>query len=378
MAAIFLFVFKMGSRNQMNLAANDDELRRNVEAVFGFKIAHMDTVNNFFKDLDPAQMEEILAELLRVLIKNKVLPGNKSANGSHLIAIDGSGDGPATKEDEGTLKKVSKNGKETFYRSIVVASLITANGFSMPIAIEWIATEDGADKQDCELNAFKRLAQKIKGFFPRLKVCLIGDALYANASLFSICKENNWNFITTVKDKLSTVNDISELYAESFEYTARVDNNLVQRTVSVMREITYQNFEISWLKTIEKGPKGDELTFKYVTNLSLPQAKIPDIISIARARWNIEDTFNTMKNRGCKSLHKYAEESFNAYKNWRITMLISQMVEQLVVMANDMAKIFDRANDTFQNLWYSLISWLSNGVIEPFDESPRRKISYPK
>lgn len=378
MAAIFLFVFKMGSRNQMNLSANDDELIRNVEKIFGFKIAHMDTVNNFFADLDPKEMEGILAELVRVLIKNKVLSGNKSVNGSHLIAIDGTGDGPATKEDDGTLKKVSKNGKETFYRSMLVASLITTNGFSIPIAVEWIATEDGAEKQDCELNAFKRLAAKIKEYFPRLRICLVGDALYANASLFSICKDNNWNFVTTVKDNLSTVNNFSECHAESFEYTARIDGKLVKRIVSVMRGVKYQDFEISWMKTVEKDANGKELTFKYVTNLPLPKDQIPDIISAFRARWNIEDTFNTMKNRGCKSLHKYAQKSLNAYKNWRITLLISQVVEQLVVMANDMAKIFDRANDTFQNLWHSLVTWLSYVVVEPFVEKPRRKISYPR
>lgn len=378
MAALFLFVFKMGSRNQMNLTANDDELKSSVESIFGFKIAHMDTVNNFFKDLDPTEMEGILAALLGALIQNKVLPRHRSVNGSHLVAIDGSGDGPATNKDEGTLKKVSKKGKETYYRSFVLASLISTNGFSIPLAIEWIATEDEANKQDCELNAFKRLAEKIKKFFPRLQICLIGDALYANKRLFSICRDYHWNYITTVKEKLSTVNNIGEESAESFKYTARVENSLVERIVSVMQGIHYQDHVINWFKTIEKGSDEEELIFKYVTNLSLSKGKMPDIISAARSRWNIEDTFNTMKNRGCKSLHKYAQKSFKAYKNWRIAMLISQIIEQLVVMANDMAKIFDRANDTFQNLWDSVVIWLSSAVAKPFVEKPRRKISYPK
>ena len=59
-------------------------------------------------------------------------------------------------------------------------------------------------------------------------------------------------------------------------------------------------------------------------------------------------------------------------------MLISQIVEQLVVMANELARIFDRASDTFQNLWNSLVTSLSHAVIEGFVEKPRRKISYPR
>lgn len=378
MAALFLFVLKMGSRNQMNLSANDEEFVKNIEKLFGFKIAHMDTVNHFLEKLDPKHLEKMLADLVRILIQKKILKLQKRLNNSYAIVIDGSGDGYATELDKGTLKKVSKNGKETFYRSVLVASLVTPNGFSIPIATEWIATEDGASKQDCELNAMKRLAKKIKGLFPRLRICLMGDALYAAASVFEVCENNKWEFLVTVKDKLSTVNRTAEKHSYYFQYDAIIDGKTITREVFYKKKIQYQNYSLNWLRTFEMDENETEMQFTYVTSIGFIPRDLPEFISIARSRWNIEDTFNTLKNRGCAGLHKFSQRSFNAYRNWRILMLIAQVIEQLVVMAKDMSKIFDRANDTFKNLWSSLVSYLASAHVDVFEHRPRRKISYPR
>ena len=66
---------------------------------------------------------------------------------------------------------------------------------------EWIVTEDGSTKEDCELNAFKRLAVKLKEAFPKLSICLIMDGLYANAPVFEICHSSDWKYMMTFKDK---------------------------------------------------------------------------------------------------------------------------------------------------------------------------------
>jgi len=45
-------------------------------------------------------------------------------------------------------------------------------------------------KPDCEIQAFKRLARKIKKDYPRLKIIVGADALYAKKTITDICKEN--------------------------------------------------------------------------------------------------------------------------------------------------------------------------------------------
>ena len=47
------------------------------------------------------------------------------------------------------------------------------------------------DKQECEQKAFKRLAERLKSFFPRLRICIHADGLYPNAPFFEICQAND-------------------------------------------------------------------------------------------------------------------------------------------------------------------------------------------
>jgi len=55
-------------------------------------------------------------------------------------------------------------------------------------------------KQDCELKAFKRMAEKLKKAFPRLLFYLLMDSLYAAKPVMDICKENEWDYIIRFKD----------------------------------------------------------------------------------------------------------------------------------------------------------------------------------
>ena len=49
------------------------------------------------------------------------------------------------------------------------------------------------------VGALLRLAPRLKAAFPRLAICLVGDALYACERVFALCGENGWHFIATFK-----------------------------------------------------------------------------------------------------------------------------------------------------------------------------------
>ena len=56
------------------------------------------------------------------------------------------------------------------------------------------------EKQDCELNAFRRLEKRLKRAFPNLAVCILGDALYACRPVVDICKANHWDYVLVFKE----------------------------------------------------------------------------------------------------------------------------------------------------------------------------------
>jgi len=69
-----------------------------------------------------------------------------------------------------------------------------------PIAVEPIVRQDGNKKNDCELNAAKRLVPQIRQVMPTEKLLLTLDALYTNAPLVRLLMEHHISFLIGVKD----------------------------------------------------------------------------------------------------------------------------------------------------------------------------------
>jgi len=87
-----------------------------------------------------------------------------------MVAVDASGIGKYRTDPTGTLLgRRYKDGIKAYFRYVLEAKLVTSSGKCLSLATEWV--ENGAgeafDKQDCEREAFKRLAAKLKAYFPR-------------------------------------------------------------------------------------------------------------------------------------------------------------------------------------------------------------------
>jgi hypothetical protein len=75
---------------------------------------------------------------------------------------------------------------------------------TIPLMSEFLTyaqSDTDADKQDCERNAFKRLARRLKAEFKRLPIMVLLDGLYPNGPVVEICRRNNWQFMTVLQDK---------------------------------------------------------------------------------------------------------------------------------------------------------------------------------
>ena len=83
-----------------------------------------------------------------------------------------------------------RHGETTLYmHQVLEAKLLGPSGTVISIATEFIDNSDASGsaagasreqiKQDCELKALRRLLAKLRAAFPRLRICLCGDGLYA-------------------------------------------------------------------------------------------------------------------------------------------------------------------------------------------------------
>ncbi len=95
-----------------------------------------------------------------------------------------------TKQEDGTV-----GSRPQYYVYVLEAQLTFANGMTIPLCSEFLdysAGDQEKNKQDCELKAFYRLAERLKEYFPRLPILLLLDGLYANGPVLELCRRYHW------------------------------------------------------------------------------------------------------------------------------------------------------------------------------------------
>lgn len=65
-----------------------------------------------------------------------------------------------------------------YYHKMLEAKIVLSDNIVMSLGTEFIENEkEDVEKQDCEINAAKRLLEKIKKDYPRLPVCIQGGCI---------------------------------------------------------------------------------------------------------------------------------------------------------------------------------------------------------
>jgi hypothetical protein len=321
MAAIMMFIFKKGSRNAFSNERDIQEFRNNYEKIFKIRFPHMDTVNNIMKKPDDRELEKLKAELTGILLKKKVFRKSRLSGEYYRVVIDGT-HVMTVKEGhcEKCLHRTSKTGKKTYFHSVLEAKLVSEEGFCISSGTEWIENEGEYEKQDCELKAFVRLAEKLKTDYPRLSICIVADGLYPNQSFFQICRQNGWEWIVTLKDgSLRSVWEEVPVLKELEQGNMRIDykeRKGIRYSYTWVNGLDYHGFRLNRYECREEI--GDEnRRFVYISSLEVDWHNVLAMTESGRMRWKIENEgFDIQKNHGYGLGHKYSEVSMNAMKNY--------------------------------------------------------------
>jgi hypothetical protein len=358
LGGIFMFVTKQDSRNAMNLDRTEPLFMENYEKLFGKKLPHMDTVNDVLVLLSNEELEILKSSLVSTLITKKVLKKYCMLNGDYRVAVDATG---VMKVNAGhcdsCLTKKSKNGVVSHFHNVLEAKLITPNGFCISLATEWIENEGDYKKQDCEQKAFKRLSVKLKGFYPRLPICILADGLYPNKPFFDICRKMSWNYIVTFKDgNLKTLWEDVDLELLSCK-DLRVADRKITQTFRCLAGLSYSDHTLSWIECLE-AVTDEETRFVYLSNLKVDRYNVREIAASGRLRFKIENEgFNTQKNLGYNLSHKFSRVSQNAMKNYVSLMQIGHLLNQLFELSSNV-RLLVTGKVTIKYLWKRMISAL--------------------
>lgn len=371
LGGIFMFSVKQGSRNEMNLDRSKGDFAANFERLFGKCLPHMDTIDDVLRALEDGELERLKAALVASLIEKKVFGKSRLLGRLNRVAVDATG---VFSVPEGhcdhCLRRESSTGTVSFFHNVLEAKLITPNGFAISLATEWIENTEVYLKQDCELKAFRRLAEKLKTYFPRLPICIHADGLYPNKPFFDLCRDKDWNFIVTLKDaSLKTLWDDIEMELLTSMNERRVVKAGNEQAYRWLCQLVYQGVELSWIECCET--KGGKTTrFVHVTDLTADADNVVELAESGRMRFMIENEgFNTLKHQGYALEHKYSRTSYTAAKNYMSLMHIAHLLNQLYERSQLFRPLLV-AKMTVKHLWKELVSALSGTVIDASGLAP--------
>ena len=332
------------SMNKMTNDFNDAVSIENFATVLGYEsleeIPHYDTINNFLKRLEVVELEKIRDYMIRELFKKRSLEKYRLLDKYWCIAIDGSQlFSFKERHCEHCLKKEHRNKDTgevesvTYYHTVLEAKLVLGN-MVFSILTEFVENEtESVSKQDCEINAAKRLMKKLKYKFRKLNICLLGDSLYSCDSIYELCGECKWKFIFRFKEGRAKT-----LWKE-IQAIKKIEDDKSTTNLTYINEISYKKRLISAVDFIETKDETSEdmntndkrpKNFVFVTNINLTKRNVLKIVAAGRSRWKIENQgFNNQKNIRYNIEHACCLD-YQAIKNHYLLVQISDILRQLL------------------------------------------------
>ena len=301
-------------------------------------LPHHVTENDYLERLNPNELQDTIQDIVYDLIRRKSFDNAKFI-GKWIVIIDGtqlySGD---RKINDKCLERHYNKGTEqetvNYHVDVLEAKIYFGSRLVCSICSEFIenngedaekykSMSEEARKQDCEIKAFKRMAEKLKKAFPRLPILLLMDSLYASKPVMDICKENKWDYIIRFKD--GSIPCIAKEY-EAITEKEKVGN------AEYINEIDYEGHKVNLLKYREKTVEKGEIkitTFQWITNLEITVKNAIKIARTGRLRWKIENEgFNRQKNWQADITHACSWDEW-ALKNHYLMQQISDFIKQL-------------------------------------------------
>ena len=376
MTGMFMFLLRLGARRQVNLM-----LRQNgpssakFQALFDVETCpHGDTIDETYKRLAVPQVQEVVTWTVETLIRKKVLYPYRLRGRYFLVAMDGTGVLTFPERHCPHCLTMTHHGRTIYYHPILEAKLVTHDGFVFSLMTEFVENPaEHPTKQDCELKAFYRLADRLKQRFPRLPICLLLDGLFAGGPTFSICEQYRWKYLIVLQeDDLPSVqeqfNPLLDCFPENHLRFCPADQYKTVQVFDWVNDIEYVDSEnndhtVSVIRCLETKPhsKGELKTtrFKWITNFYV---KITNVIELSnqggRLRWKIENEgFNVQKNGGYALEHIYSHHPVSA-KVFYLLLQLAHTLAQLIERGSLFRQTFPDGVGSAKNLaWRLLEAW---------------------
>mgnify|MGYP001625534286 FL=1 len=352
MSEMLMFLSEGKSQRFTETAYRDNKYLENIGKIIKEelrKIPDAEIYTNVFSKVEKEEIEKFQYKINYQMIRNKIYEGSKIL-GKYNLVLDATRFQKAHYEISEEWLKETKDGNTTWYLSMLELKLV-ANNMAISLMNEMIKNEDKKKeneteeeiknksieelKQDCELNASKRMLPRFRKIYPRLPVRIIADSLYPSIGLIELCEKENLEYIFVLKDKR-----IPTLLAEFLTLVSMSEGNReIKETKEQIvltlweNDIDYKGKKINVIRQITKDKEtGKYSKWMWITNREITRNNLYKIIYCAKLRDYIENQgFREQKiTSGIDLEHVYSKDIKAIkviYTIIQITHLILQIIE---------------------------------------------------
>jgi hypothetical protein len=356
-------MFSLKDPSLLAFKSSYEARQENLEQVFKIKAVPSD--NGLRKILDPVNPTRLLPcfealykePKVEVVVKERLC--FTAFGGFVAIAADGTEHfcSNHTNCPHCMVRKL-KDGGVQYYHQMVGACIVKPNEKTvLPVFAEPITRQDGATKNDCEYNAFKRLLPNIGQVLPGHKKLILLDGLFADGPAIRAIRDGQMDFITVIKEgyvlvQAARLEETGQLESftwtknQHFRGTAKWAHGLVLNGAN-------QDISVNYLQYQEVDTRNGKTVYasKWITSLEISQDMAPEFVSVARSRWKIEnETFNVLKNHGYNLEHNYGHGKSFLSSVLAILMFLAFLVDQLTEATDSLFQKALKAAKTMRDM----------------------------
>lgn len=319
----------------------------NLKQMFDIQaVPEVTQIRTILDSIDSEQFRPAFKEVFSRLQRGKHLEQYQVLPGLYYAAMDATVYFSSKKIScAGCLTCEHANGDVTCSHKVLQVAIMHPNMSQViPLMPEAISNNDGQLKQDCEMNAAKRLIPKLRQEHPKLGLIIGGDALFSKQPIIENILNNGMHYLFVAKpddheymmayiDAIRPLNGVHSISIQQkdgkfyrYEWANDVPLNMRKDGIRV------NYFSLTIISPQKDG--SEKITFRnsWVTDLAMDKTNVELLSKVGRSRWKIEnECFNTLKNQGYAAEHNYGHGenhlSFNIYLLTLIAFLFHQVFE---------------------------------------------------
>ena len=324
MAAFAVFFMQSPSflAHQRRLEEGSGRGRSNCHTLFEMERIPCDNhIRAMLDPVDPKSFFPVFHTAFKALEEGGGLKDFRRLGGHVLIAFDGT---EYFRSDVisccNCSRRERKGGKAEYFHTLLSATLVApGHNRVVPLPPEFVAPQDGSEKQDCESRAARRWLKAHGAHFASLDPVYLGDDLYSRQPICEDVLASGGHFLFVCKP--ASHKTLYE-WLDGVEVPQRVvalkrGKARVTHTYRWMEGIPLRDGDdamtVNWLEIAIANAKGN-VTYRnsFITDLPVNADNVVDLAAAGRARWKIEnETFNVLKTKGYNLEHNFGHGKEN-------------------------------------------------------------------